>query len=380
LSEGDTVPIVGDYLHRPTYEILHTIGDGNVGICRLARHDIFDRDVVQKTISLLGVPDGVAREPHLLKEARHKHLIEVWDAQWEPDPQLQGLEAVTFICDYYPGGSLYDALMDGHQFSVADALRICGQMLDALEYLHEDRAYVHRDVKPGNILLDQSRENAVLADLGSAGRIDPDTGTAPDYGGTPLYLAPEAKPTGQVTVRSDLYSLGVVTVEMLAGRLQYEDISLSDVGSRLAAGKRALVDRRYGLPPHVPPNVAKFVRSLLQVDPARRPATASAALRKLNRLQYVDWERHSGTGLLGVWIGTWPLHKRPEKRRQYRIQAVEVARGHHDGRVHLTVEWQRPGGRWRSIRRLGRYADTGDAKALAKFFRDVELAAQTSPA
>lgn len=374
------MPIVGDHLQRPTYEILHTIGEGNGGICRLARHDIFDRDIVQKTISLLGVPDGVAREPHLLKEARHKHLIEVWDAQWEPDPQFRGLEAVTFICAYYPGGSVYNALMDGHEFGVAGAMRICSQMLDALEYLHEDRGYIHRDVKPGNVLLDQARDNAVLADLGSAGTIDPDTGTAPDYGGTPLYLAPEAKPTGQVTLRSDLYSIGVVTVEMLAGRFAYEDIQLSEVDTRLAAGKRALIDLLYTLPPHVPPNVRKFVGSLVRVEPARRPETARSALRKLNGLQYVDWRRTSGAGLLGEWVGTWPLHKIPARRRYYRVQVVEVARGRNAGRVQLTAEWQKLGGDWRSIRKLARYTDMGDAKALTEFFRDVEAAAQASPA
>lgn len=374
------MPIVGDFLQRPTYEILHTIGEGNGGVCRLARHDIFNRDVVQKTISLLGVPDGVAREPHLLKEARHKHLIEVWDAQWEPDPQFQGLEAVTFTCDYYPGRSVYDALMDGHEFGVAGAMRICAQMLDALEYLHEDRAYVHRDVKPGNILLDQPRENAVLADLGSAGRIDPNTGTAPDYGGTPLYLAPEAKSTGFVTLKSDLYSLGVVTVEMLAGRFPYEHIQLSAVDARLTAGKRALVDRFYTLPPYVPPNVRKFLAALVRVDPTRRPATARAALRKINTLQYVDWRRTSGAGLLGEWNGSWPPHKLPARRRRYRVSAIEMVRGRHAGRVQLSAKWRSPDGTWRNIRSLDCYVDAGDAKALAVFFRQVESTAHASPA
>jgi serine/threonine protein kinase len=374
------LPIVGDHLQRPTYEILRTIGEGNIGVCRLARHDIFDRDVVQKTISLLGVPDGVAREPHLLKEARHRHLIEVWDAQWEPDPQFQGLDAVTFVCDYYPGGSVYNALMDKHEFGVASAMRICGQILDALEYLHEDRAYVHRDVKPGNILLDQSRENAVLADLGSAGKIDSRTGQAPSYGGTPLYLAPEAKSTGHVTIRSDLYSIGVVTVEMLASRFPYENIQLSDVDTRLAAGKRALIDRLYMLPPHVPSNVRRVVGSLVRVDPARRPDTARSALRMLNKLQYVDWRRTSGTGLLGEWVGTWPPNKIPARRRHYRVQAVKVVRGPHAGQVRLTAGWQKPGGNWRGIGKLARHTATGDAKALAQFFRHVESAAQASPA
>ncbi|TQM66814.1 serine/threonine protein kinase [Actinomadura hallensis] len=374
------MPIVGDHFQRPTYKILRTIGEGNVGICRLARHDIFERDVVQKTISLLGIPDGVAREPHLLKEARHKHLIEVWDAQWEPAPEFQGLDAVTFICDYYPGGSIYNALMDRHEFGLGGALRICGQILDALEYLHRDREYVHRDVKPGNILLDQSRENAVLADLGSAGRIDPITGRTCDYGGTPLYLAPEAKSTGYVTAKSDLYSLGVVTVEMLAGRFPYEQIEFPEVDARLAAGKRALVDRFYKLPPHVPRNVRKFVGSLLQVDPAKRPDTARAALRKLNALEYVDWRRTSGEGLIGEWVGTWPLSKLPAKRRHYCVQATEVIRGRQRGKVRLEATWRNPDGSWRRIRKLSRYMDAGDTAVLASFFRDVESVAHASPA
>ncbi len=372
--------IVGDHLQRPTYEILHTIGEGNGGICRLARHDIFDRDVVQKTVSLLGVPDGVAREPHLLKAARHKHLIEVWDAQWEPDPQFKGLEAVTFICDYYPGRSVYDALMDGHEFGVAGAMKICGQMLDALEYLHEDRAYLHRDVKPANVLLDGARENAVLADLGSAGSIDLHSGAAPNYGGTPLYLAPEAQLSGHVTVRSDLYSLGVVTIEMLAGRFPYENIPLADVDARLAAGKRALKDGLYALPPQVPPDVRKFVGSLIRVDAAKRPKTARAALRKLNALKYVDWRRTSGEGALGDWVGTWPPTKLASKRRHYRVRAAEITRGRHAGRVQVTVEWRKHGGQWRSIRKLERYLDVGDEKALAESFRLAESAAQRSPA
>jgi serine/threonine protein kinase len=374
------MPIVGDYFQRPTYEILHTIGEGNAGVCRLARHDIFDRDVVQKTISLLGIPDGVAREPHLLKEARHRHLIEVWDAQWEPAQEFRGLEAVTFICDYYPGGSIYDALMEGHKFGLGGAMRICGQVLDALEYLHGDRAYVHRDVKPANILLDQLRTNAVLADLGSAGRIDPTTSRARDYGGTPLYLAPEAKPTGYVTARSDLYSVGVVTAEMLVGRFPYEHIQFDEVDARLGDGKRALVDRLYKLPPHVPPKVRRFIGSLLQVEPAKRPDTARSALRKLNALEYVDWRQTEGENSIGEWVGTWPPNKLQERRRHYRVQSDEVTRGRQAGQVRLRAAWRKPDGQWRQIRTLERYMDAADTLTLAQFFRQVEAEAQASPA
>jgi hypothetical protein len=167
---------------------------------------------------------------------------------------------------------------------------------------------------------------------------------------------------------------------MLAGRFPYENIQLSDVDTRLAAGKRALIDRLYVLPPYVPSNVRRLVGSLVGVDPAGRPDTARSALRMLNELQYVDWRRTSGAGLLGEWVGTWPPNKIPARRRHYRVQAVEMARGPSRRRVRPTAGWQKPGGNWRGIGKLARHTDTGDAKALAQFFRQVELVAQASPA
>ncbi|WP_285473467.1 protein kinase [Actinoplanes sp. NBRC 101535] len=210
---------------------------------------------------------------------------------------------------------------------------------------------------PANILLDEARENAVLADLGSAGRIEPDTDTAPNYGGTPLYLAPEAMTVGRVTRRSDLYSIGVATVEMLAGRFPYEEFLFDDVDERNAAGKRALIDSFYSLPPSVPPAVRKFIGSLIQINPAKRPATARAALRKLNSLDYVDWRRTAGTGLIGEWVGTWPPRKMPERRRQYRIRSSPVERGDNAGRIGLIADSKKPGREWRSHRGLQRYAE-----------------------
>lgn len=372
------MPTVGDNLERPTYKILRTIHGGTVGICRLAEHGVFGDLVVRKTISLLGVPDSMAREPHLLKEANHDYLIKVREAEWERSAEFKGLEAVTFTCDYYPGGSVYEALAQGHEFALADVLRICGQILDALEYLHEDRGYLHRDVKPGNILLDEPRQNAVLTDLGSAGKIDPATGRAPDYGSTPLYLAPEARPTGHVTRRSDLYSMGMVTIEMITGAFPYQHIRDEDVDSRLAAGKRALPDRYFAFPPHVPRNVQRFIRSLVNADPSRRPTSARAALQELNNLTYVDWRRTAGAGLLGEWIGTWPPNKIPSQRRSYRVQARAVERGRRAGQVHLTATWHKPERPWRRLGTLDSYATASDGRALNELFRQVETIAKST--
>lgn len=374
--------IHGDYLRRPTYQILHTIGEGAAGVCRVARHDVFDRLVVQKTISMLGLPDGVAREPSLLREARHAHLIEVWDAQWEKDEQYRGLEAVTFVCPYYPAGSVLDALSAGERFGLGPALAVCGDVLDALAYLHNDRQYLHRDVKPANILLTDDEAGGVLADLGSAGRLDASTGTAANYGGTRLYLDPQARPSGVVSARSDLYSLGMVAVEMISGRFPYESIDLDAVDRRLDQGKRALSDKHYALPPHVPPVVARLLRALTHPDQARRPTSAHEALRRLHALRYLDWrEAGGGDDQDGTqeWVGTWPPEKPLDRRREYRVSRMPIASGGHAGQDKLSASSRAPGKKSRGLKRLTTYVAAGDHRALAAFFRSVEAEAQASP-
>ena len=373
------MPIHGDDLGRPTYEILQTIGEGSAGVCRLARHEVFERDVVQKTVSMLGLPDGVAREPHLLKEARHDHLIEAWEAQWEKDDSFKGLEAVTFVCPYYPDGSVHDSLISDHHFGLGNTLRICGQILDALAYLHDDRGYIHRDIKPANILLTDERAGALLADLGSAGRIN-DSGWAANFGGTRLYLDPRARPDNQVTVQSDLYSLGVVVVEMLGGRFHYETINQNEVDERLDRGQRALPDRAYRLPPYVPANVARLVRSLVNPNPMKRTTTAREAWTRLSRLKFVDWQRDDLDDGSQSWVGTWPPHKARELRRQFRVSSELVSRGSHAGEFRLSARWRSPNGRGRNLGSLTRHTRAGDLVGLTQLFRAVEDVAQNSPA
>ena len=71
---------------------------------------------MQKTISVMHVPDGIARRAATSEEADHPHIIKVREAQW--DPEFKGVKAVTFVCPYYPGGSVLDAFRAGHVFSV----------------------------------------------------------------------------------------------------------------------------------------------------------------------------------------------------------------------------------------------------------------------
>lgn len=234
----------GELLARPTYRFLHTIDEGNTSVCVVAEHDIFACKVVQKTVSMLGMNDTVAAsEPELLKRIEHDCIVRVWEAQWEPEPRWAGLEAITFVTEYYEGESIYKAMSDGHRFGVGDVIRVAERVLQALDHMHVAHGLLHRDVKPGNVMLDTKRKTAYLGDLGSAAYIETATGGARGHLGSPLYLAPEARKLGLVTPRSDLYSLGVTLIEMLHGGFPYEELVDTTIDQRLDEGRRALTDR-----------------------------------------------------------------------------------------------------------------------------------------
>lgn len=370
----------GEYLKRPTYRFLHTIGEGSHGVCRRMVHEVFNKDVVQKTVSTYGAPDSVVRtsEPAILKEIRHERIVEVWEAQWDPDPELAAVKAVTFVMPYYPEGSVYNALIDGQRFSVRQAMQVAGDVLAALHEMHAAHRLVHRDVKPANVLLADGHKHGCLSDLGSAAYIDPATGGVSSQVGSPLYQPPEARPSGVITPVSDLYAVGVMMIEMLNGRFPYEDIDDADVDIRLDSGRRALADRWYEPAPWVPRPLATFVRSLSKKDPAERPTDAASALRSLQSLRVVDWCHTVGDGLLGRWTGYWPPEARRSHQRITEVTIKLIERRVHKGRLLATARWRRPNGAWRNYARLSLRLDA-DRSAVAGYFRAVDEVAQSAP-
>lgn len=367
----------GEYLKRPSYAFLQTIAEGNVGECRLYNHEVLGFPVVSKTVSLVGIPGGIAStsgEPHLLEALKHDHIVKLLEAQWAPewDPSLR---VVTFTTNYCEGRSVCAALDEGHLFSTSDALQITANVLDALAYLHEEKGVLHRDIKTGNVLLDRGRRHGFVCDLGSAAYLD-SMGSAPRGGGTPLYLAPEAA-SGALTVRSDLYSVGVVMLELLNGPFPYDDIDPDKVDARLAQGRRALSDRSYDPAPWVPAPVATIVRKLTAKNAGDRPASAAAALKMINDAKITSWLRKDGAALTGSWLGSWPSTVPSARRRSLRVNAVMINSGKHRGRVLLEAADQAPGKTtWRGYASLTRRVPPNDPAALAAFFREVEGRAQ----
>jgi hypothetical protein len=365
--------LAGEYLDRPTYTFLHTVGEGSIGLCSVYTHEVFGDRVVQKTITLLGVPDAIARsEPRLLQDARHDHIVEIREAQF--DPEYADLLAVTFVTPYYAGGSVSKALLEGHSFSTRVALDLIGGVLEALDFLHGTMRIVHRDVKPGNIMLSKSRDYSYLGDLGSAAYMDAD-GFVAAGGGTPLYEPPEAT-TGVLDARADLYSTGMVLLELLNGRLPYETLNDEAIDRRRFNGQRSLPDRFFRQAPWVPRSVAAFMRKLAAPNPDDRFASAAEALRQLNRLSYVSWQRVRDEGFAGEWLGRWPSAARLERTRQIQVEVTRITSGRYAGAYRASVKHRVGVAPWRNYASLARRMGEGDVVSLAAFFREVEAAAQ----
>ena len=179
--------------------------------------------------NLLG-PDRFLREIRLVAQLQHPHILPVFDSG-----EAAGL--LWYTMPYVEGESLRDRLRHHSQLTVADALRITRQVAEALDYSHRHDV-VHRDIKPENILLDQD-EHALLADFGIA-RVsraaEPSLTEAGLTLGTPAYMSPE-QALGESTVdgRSDVYALGCVLFEMLAGAPPFTGFSPQEVlGRRLS--------------------------------------------------------------------------------------------------------------------------------------------------
>lgn len=167
------------------------------------------------------------------------------------------------------------------QLEMPVALWIARQAAEGLEAMH-NLGYSHGDVTPTNLLL-AADGHVTLVDLSCARRCeDESVFDERNISGTPLYLAPEIFAGHAGDPRSDIYSLGITLFEMLAGRLPMNSSDLQAISEHKLHG--ALPSVRV-FAPHVPSEVAQFVRLLTARDPLRRPQRARDAIQALQRLE-----------------------------------------------------------------------------------------------
>ena len=202
---------------RERYRVEREIGAGGMATVFLATDLKHHRAVAIKVLSpelaaVIG-PERFLREIEIAAKLQHPHILPVYDSG-----DSGGL--LYYVMPFVEGESLRERLMRGGPLEPVDAVRIAREIADALAYAHAE-GIVHRDIKPANVLLSQG--HAVVADFGIARAVSA-SGTGQGLTqagmavGTPTYMSPEqALGDPNVDGRSDVYALGIVFYEMLAG-------------------------------------------------------------------------------------------------------------------------------------------------------------------
>jgi serine/threonine protein kinase len=197
------------------YELIERIGAGGFGAVYRAHQSTVGREVAVKIIlpGLANTPDFIRRfeaEAQLVARLEHMHIVPLYDYWRDPS-------GAYLVMRLLRGGNLKDAI-EQCPYNLEAAARLIDQITSALELAHRNKV-IHRDIKPANILMDED-SNAYLADFGIAKVIGDLQGdmTRPDTViGSLDYISPEQARSEDVTPCTDIYSLGVVLYEMLAG-------------------------------------------------------------------------------------------------------------------------------------------------------------------
>ena len=263
---------------RDRYRIQRELGRGGMGSVYLAEDLKHGREVALKVLR----PDLAAsigterflREIAVAARLQHPGILPLHDSG-----EADGW--VFYIMAYAEGESLRTRLERQHELPVAEAVKILCEVLDALAHAHA-RGVVHRDIKPDNIML--SGRHAQIVDFGVAKAVSESVG--PDFQtttgmalGTPSYMAPEqVMGERDVDHRADLYAVGVVGYELLAGRRPFQGKTAQQVvAAQLTGTPEDLRLHR----PSVPPELARVFMRALEKRPADRWQSADEMLAQL---------------------------------------------------------------------------------------------------
>lgn len=291
-TDSQAAPAEAAVERRPTlqqigrYAIKGPLGQGGLGTVHEAWDPLLSRSVAVKTLQFdVDTPSRVSLDGMILNEARaaaglsHPHIVTIHDA---------GLSAhgVYIAMERLRGRDLRQALAEGWRPSPAAAAQLVRRVADALAYAHA-RGVVHCDIKPANIFLSK-RDKPKVLDFGIARVAHGNARPALEgyIAGSPHYLAPEQLGGGEVDARTDIYSLGVVFYELLAGRKAFAGDSLEQITSAVLNNHPAPA---HELRPGVSPTLSAIAAKAMARDPAARYQQASEMAGELRR-----WaERHA---------------------------------------------------------------------------------------
>jgi len=259
------------------YEVTGRLGAGGFAVVYLVRDVHLKRKLAVKVLS----PDLITshttlerfrREAATVAQLSHPHIVPLHFVGQKDDLVYLAMEAID-------GGSLADRLERERQLPINDAARIFGEVASALAHAH-NRGVVHRDVKPQNVLLDSESGRALLTDFGIARTTDGGSLTASGIVvGTMAYLSPEQVSGEPADHRADIYALGVMAYEMLAGRAPFTGATPTAVMMKRLAGPP---EPLRGVRREVPAALASLVDACLAADPNERIQNAADVARAVS--------------------------------------------------------------------------------------------------
>ena len=262
------------------YRVGRRLGEGGMATVYLGHDLLLGRDVAIKSprpqfSADPGFRARFEREARAAAALSHPNIIDVYDVGEDDGTPFIVMELVR-------GQSLKEIIAADAPFHPDDVAELLEQMAGALDYAHA-RGYVHRDIKPGNILIDQ-HGRARLVDFGIAkGLADGDLTEAGASLGTVGYLSPEQAAGLMATPASDVYSAGVVAFEMLTGELPFAAETPVGVAMRHMNDP---APRPSHVVPGMPPQVDPIILRALAKDPTRRWSSAGAFAHALR-----DWRK-----------------------------------------------------------------------------------------
>jgi tetratricopeptide (TPR) repeat protein len=277
------------------YTVKRFLGEGGKKKVYLAHDSLLDRDVAFALIKTDGLNDAsrtrVTREAQAMgRLGNHPHIVTVFDLGVEPPSPSQGEGrdgGQPYMVLELMGGGDVEGLIEkaeGHKLPLEQAIRIAVETCRGLEFAH-GHAIIHRDLKPGNVWLTQPGV-AKIGDFGLAVATDRSRLTREGMMvGTVAYMPPEQATGGDVTARSDLYSLGCMLYEMVTGRPPFVgDNSVAIIGQHLNTPPIVPSWHR----PDLPPALEALILRLLEKDPSKRPASAAVVRQALEGVDLTE--------------------------------------------------------------------------------------------
>jgi serine/threonine protein kinase len=326
------------------YDIQRMLGKGSTGTVYLAKDQFTGREVALKTIEpeVFRDPEFGAvyrtqfqNEASLAGKLRHPHIIAILDAVVTEEAGHIAMELVT-------GGDLSQYVRPERLLPPADVLQIGFKCCGAMDYAYRERGIVHRDIKPANIMLTRGTEIRI-ADFGAAFLKKSQVAQTAAMG-SPFYMAPEQIQGRDPTFHSDMYSLGVVLYELLAGRRPFAADKLELLVQQiLNTEPPAPSELRAGLPREVDAVVLRAMKK----DPAQR---------------YGTWAQF-GVELSKVMSLVMPASAIPDSEKYLALSKVEMLQLLSDAEF-----WELAGaGRWSRVAK-GRAIVKEDSPGATFFF------------